>query len=86
MRCETVGTEKRKRLVGVSLNTINYKHGARGEITYFNHRAKRVKHMRLYLGLAIVAHAQYSELNELRWCRWLRLRILNDNDYFQPFS
>ena len=43
MRCEiTVGTEKCKRLVGVSLNAINYKHGARGEITFFNHRAKRV--------------------------------------------
>ena len=43
MRCETtVGTEKRKRLVGVSLNAIHYRHGARAEITYFNHRAKRV--------------------------------------------
>ena len=36
MRCETtVGTKKRKRLVGVSLNAINYRHGARGEITFF---------------------------------------------------
>ena len=43
MRSETtVGTEKRKRLVGVSLNAINYRHGAHGEITYFNRRAKRV--------------------------------------------
>ena len=43
MRCETkVGTEKRKRLIGVSLNAINYRHGTCGEITYFKHRAKRV--------------------------------------------
>ena len=43
MRSETtVGTEKRKRLVGVSLNAINYRHGAHGEITYFNRRAKIV--------------------------------------------
>ena len=47
MRCETtVGTEKRKQLVGVSLNAINYRHGAQGEITYFNRRAKRVKNGR----------------------------------------
>ena len=32
--------------------------------------------MRLYPGLAIVAHVQYSELNELKWCQWLRSRIL----------
>ena len=42
--------------------------------------------MRLYPGLAIVAHAQYSELNELTWCRWLRSRIRHDNDYIQPSS
>ena len=41
MRCETVvGTEKRRRLISVSLHAINYKHGARGEFTYFNHRAR----------------------------------------------
>ena len=36
MRCERmVGTEKRRRLVDVTLNAIDYKHGAWGEITYF---------------------------------------------------
>ena len=43
MRCETtVGTEKRRRLISVGLQ-INYKRGARSEITFFNCRAKRVK-------------------------------------------
>ena len=45
-----------------------------------------IKHMCLYPGLAIVAHAQYSKLNELKWRQWLHSRILRDNDYFQPFS
>ena len=43
-----------------------------------------MKQMCLYAGL--VAHAQYSELNELKWRRWLHSKILHDNDYFQPFS
>ena len=44
MRCETmVGTEKRRRLISVGLHAINYKLGARSEITFFNRRAKRVK-------------------------------------------
>ena len=44
MRCETtVGTEKRRRLISVSLHAINYKCDACGEITYFNQRTKRVK-------------------------------------------
>ena len=44
MLCETtVGTEKRRRLISVSLHAINYKHGAHGEITFFNRHAKRVK-------------------------------------------
>ena len=43
-RCETtVGTEKRRRLISVGLHAINYKRGARSEITFFNRRAKRVK-------------------------------------------
>ena len=42
MHCETtVGTEKRKQLVAVCLNAINYRHGTRGEITYLKHCAKR---------------------------------------------
>ena len=61
MRCETtVGTEKHKRLVGVSLNTINYKHGARGEITYFNHRAKRVKGLHIEYTICHVKGSVYS--------------------------
>ena len=44
MRCETtVGTEKRRPLISVGLHAINYKRGARSEITFFNRRAKRVK-------------------------------------------
>ena len=44
MRCETtVGTEKRRRLISVNLHAINYKHGARGEITFFIQSAKSVK-------------------------------------------
>ena len=43
MRCETtVGTEKRGRLISDGLHAINYRRGARSEITFFNRRAKRV--------------------------------------------
>ena len=50
MRCETtVGTDKRRRLISASLHAINYKHGARSEITYFNQRAKRVNHLSKYI-------------------------------------
>ena len=61
MRCETtVGTEKRKRLVGVSLNAINYRHGAHGEITYFNHRAKRANRIHVYI---IIIHSILNNVN-----------------------
>ena len=50
MLCETtVGTEKRRRLISVSLHAINYKHGAHGEITFFNRRDKRVNMLPLWL-------------------------------------
>ena len=66
MRCEiTVGTEKRKQLVGVSLNAINYKHGARSEITYFNHRAKRVKYNYVYIKpLYFKSTINYIKINQ----------------------
>ena len=45
MRCETmVGTKKRRRLISVGLHAINYKRGARSEITFFNRRAKSVNY------------------------------------------
>ena len=57
MRCETtVGTEKRKRPVGASLNAINYRDGARGEITYFKHRAKRVKSSELLSDTSLMVY------------------------------
>ena len=47
MRCETtVGTVKHRRLISIGLHAINYKRGARSEITFFNRRAKRVKQSR----------------------------------------
>ena len=39
----------------------------------------RSAHIQGYI--AIVAHAQYVELNELKWRQYLRSKILQDNDY-----
>ena len=54
-------------------------------IAWENNPPPPIIHMCLSPRLAIVAHAQYSKLNELKWCRWLHSRIHHDNDYFQLF-
>ena len=72
MRCETtVGTEKRRRLITVSLNAINYKCGARSEINFFSITAPR--------GLIELQYIQWVRgggrevfLIELQYIQWVR--------------